>query len=174
LLWLWIISWPAGVHRLRSGGDDCGCQRETDVDQARRGDSVSSMRCADRAARWNTGTTIVAFLMVFLLQNSQSRDSAVIKVKLDELIRVSTARNSIENRASHRDAEKLVKAARLQRRAGVTRSSKKCAKPRSKSLYELELATAGTSSLQWTSLLRQVTLHPAAICGRACLRCSVA
>ena len=35
----------------------------------------------------NTGTTIVTFLMVFLMQNTQNRDSAAIQLKLDELIR---------------------------------------------------------------------------------------
>jgi low affinity Fe/Cu permease len=36
----------------------------------------------------NTGTTIVTFLMVFLIQNTQNRDSRAINLKLDELIRV--------------------------------------------------------------------------------------
>lgn len=35
----------------------------------------------------NTGTTIVTFLMVFLIQNAQNRDSAALHIKIDELIR---------------------------------------------------------------------------------------
>jgi len=44
----------------------------------------------------NTGTTIVTFLMVFLIQNTQNRDAAAVHLKLDELIRaVKGARNRL-------------------------------------------------------------------------------
>src|SRR5215204_4816282 len=41
----------------------------------------------------NTGTTIVTFLMVFLIQNTQNRDGAAIQAKLDELILVGKGAN---------------------------------------------------------------------------------
>src|SRR5213595_1434857 len=44
----------------------------------------------------NTGTTIVTFLMVFLIQNTQNRDAVAIHLKLDELIRsIKRARNTM-------------------------------------------------------------------------------
>jgi low affinity Fe/Cu permease len=43
----------------------------------------------------NTGTTIVTFLMVFLIQNTQNRDSAAAQAKLDELIRATRMANNL-------------------------------------------------------------------------------
>jgi len=42
----------------------------------------------------NTGTTIITFLMVFLIQNTQNRDGKAMQLKLDELIRSGQARDS--------------------------------------------------------------------------------
>ena len=57
----------------------------------------------------NTGTTIVTFLMVFLIQATQSRDTLAIHAKLDELIRVSEARNELilAEEASHEELERM-------------------------------------------------------------------
>ncbi len=53
----------------------------------------------------NTGTTIVTFLMVFLIQNTQNRDGAAIQAKLDELIRVGKAKNEFIGIEHLSDAE---------------------------------------------------------------------
>jgi len=79
----------------------------------------------------NTGTTIVTFLMVFLIQNAQNRDGAAIQVKLNELIRVSKAKNSFVG-VEHLTDEELeeIRAkcearakAETSRRAGVTKAN---------------------------------------------------
>jgi low affinity Fe/Cu permease len=54
----------------------------------------------------NTGTTIITFLMVFLIQNTQNRDAKAIHLKLDELIKgVKGARTSLVNLEELSDAD---------------------------------------------------------------------
>ncbi|WP_149194583.1 low affinity iron permease family protein [Luteimonas suaedae] len=43
----------------------------------------------------NTGTTIITFLMVFLIQHTQNADAAAVQIKLDELIRVITKADNV-------------------------------------------------------------------------------
>jgi low affinity Fe/Cu permease len=60
----------------------------------------------------NTGTTIITFLMVFLIQNTQNRDAKAIHLKLDELIKgVKGARTGLVNleQLSDADLERLQK-----------------------------------------------------------------
>src|SRR6476659_4952699 len=74
----------------------------------------------------NTGTTIVTFLMVFLIQNSQNRDAAAMQAKLDELLRaVDKAREQfigIEHLTDHQI--ELIRAA-LERHAKQLRENGK-------------------------------------------------
>src|SRR5256885_16147616 len=54
----------------------------------------------------NTGTTIVTFLMVFLIQNTQNRDAKAVHLKLDELLRANRrARNTLVDLESMNDEE---------------------------------------------------------------------
>jgi low affinity Fe/Cu permease len=54
----------------------------------------------------NTGTTIITFLMVFLIQNTQNRDAEAIQLKLDELLRaVTAARTSLVDLEDMSDEE---------------------------------------------------------------------
>jgi low affinity Fe/Cu permease len=84
----------------------------------------------------NTGTTIITFLMVFVIQHTQNRDSQVTQLKLDELIRaVAQARNELVDMEDLSDAElhrlqqqfeglrKSAEQARLGRKPEDTRSS---------------------------------------------------
>ena len=67
----------------------------------------------------NTGTTIVTFLMVFLIQNAQNRDGAAIQCKLDELIRaVGHARNQFIGIEHLSQSELLLLLQRLEEVAG--------------------------------------------------------
>ena len=81
----------------------------------------------------NTGTTIVTFLMVFLIQNTQNRDAKAIHLKLDELIRAKKgARNAIIDLENCTDEElaKIEKEfQRLREREDVTGKKTKTPSP---------------------------------------------
>jgi low affinity Fe/Cu permease len=82
----------------------------------------------------NTGTTIITFLMVFLIQNTQNRDSEAMHIKMDELIRaIEGAHNALLNledlseeeldkiRASYIKLAKEAREALLEKRAEISK-----------------------------------------------------
>ncbi len=81
----------------------------------------------------NTGTTIITFLMVFLIQNTQNRDTAAMHIKIDELIRaVEGAHNALLDLEEmedadidqlRRDYEQLAATAREELRSGMADTS---------------------------------------------------
>ena len=74
----------------------------------------------------NTGTTIVTFLMVFVIQNTQNRDTAAMHIKIDELIRVTgKARNVLLDLEELDDKTLEAVAAGLERLARKAKSQTK-------------------------------------------------
>ena len=83
----------------------------------------------------NTGTTVVTFLMVFVIQNTQNRDARVIQLKLDELIRaVEAARNELVDMEDLSDAELQ----RLQRQFESLRKSAEAARATRELMEEVQ------------------------------------
>jgi low affinity Fe/Cu permease len=66
----------------------------------------------------NTGTTIVTFLMVFLIQKTQNRDTETIHLKLDELIRVTEGARNMMLDLEHMDDENLQRLRDIYERLG--------------------------------------------------------
>src|SRR5919109_1191339 len=122
---MWVCWTPFGTRTWRPGGPARAAEQEeppAEDDTVRRGTMAAAMArgsepvplaAATIIVVWaatgplfgfsdtwqlviNTGTTIVTFLMVFLIQNTQNRDARVTQLKLDELIRaVEQARNRL-------------------------------------------------------------------------------
>ena len=80
----------------------------------------------------NTGTTIVTFLMVFLIQNTQNRDARAMKLKMDELIRaIDKARDQMMNieKLSDLELDPLEAQFARIRAAGVRRAEPRAGQP---------------------------------------------
>jgi low affinity Fe/Cu permease len=77
----------------------------------------------------NTGTTIVTFLMVFLIQKTQNRDTETIHLKLDELIRVTKGARNMMLDLEHMDDESLKRLRDIYERLGSQARGEKLEKP---------------------------------------------
>src|ERR671933_251878 len=100
----------------------------------------------------NTGTTIVTFLMVFLIQNTQNRDGAAIQAKLDELIRTSAAQNryiGIESLTEEELAElrdRCARRAKVNLREGAHQAADQAEAQADRKAREAAEAASGLSS----------------------------
>ena len=77
----------------------------------------------------NTGTTIITFLMVFLIQNTQNRDNDILHIKIDELLRVSKdAQNAVLSLdgLDRKELEKLRQEYRSIGQAGTVNLNSSC------------------------------------------------
>src|ERR671925_315059 len=122
---MWVCWTPFGTRTWRPGGPARAAEQEeppAEDDTVRRGTMAAAMArgsepvplaAATIIVVWaatgplfgfsdtwqlviNTGTTIVTFLMVFLIQNTQNRDAKAVHLKLDEIIRaIKGARNEL-------------------------------------------------------------------------------
>ena len=120
----------------------------------------------------NTGTTIVTFLMVFLVQNSQNRDAAAFQAKLDELIRaVEQARNQfigiehMTDKEIERDPRRARGRMRGDRRPPAARGRRPADDPALRRLVGatgFEPATCGTQNRRATRLRHAPTAQPLA------------
>jgi low affinity Fe/Cu permease len=77
----------------------------------------------------NTGTTIVTFLMVFLIQKTQNRDTETIHLKLDELIRVTKGARNMMLDLEHMDDESLKRLRDIYERLGSQARGEKLENP---------------------------------------------
>ena len=112
----------------------------------------------------NTGTTIVTFLMVFLIQNSQNRDGAAIQTKLDELIRASDAEDEFMGIEALTDreldqlhakcAKMALNSARIADKAQAEKMSRHAKPAKSK-------ATLAKATLAKSTLAKSIAAKPA-------------
>ena len=72
----------------------------------------------------NTGTTIVTFLMVFLIQNTQNRDTEAIQLKLDELIRATQGAHNALLHLEEMDDEQIERYQRSYRKLAAAARAK--------------------------------------------------
>jgi low affinity Fe/Cu permease len=159
---------PDAIARVRRGMDKVFAQFANATAKAS-GAPMAFLLCLAAVAAWaatgpifkfsatwqlviNTGTTIVTFLMVFLIQNTQNRDGMAIQTKLDELIRSSDAEDefigieTLTDRELERLHAKCKRAAdnsaRLLRKAEAERRARRSNSSTSSNRPKLQTRTA--------------------------------